>query len=275
MDTSWVLRPRITALGEESLTGMQSGYTGQGNRSLQRGLAVLECIREHGRNGIRVAELMRVCELERATVYRLLATLIDAGYVARRGRFLYVPGPRLGGPVIHPPADGLQLGLQRVLRRLSELTGDAAFAVIREGTQSHCIARHIGTYPVQVLVVQVGRRQPLGVGAAGLALLAALPPDEAAAIVTANASGLRAYGGMTEERLHILLRATRERGWSVVGNHVVPDTLGVGYVIRSPADAPLAAISVAAPFHRMPPPRQHRIIQAMQSTVAELLSKSP
>ncbi len=36
---------------------------------------------------------------------------------------------------------------------------------------SHCIARQVGTHPVQILVIQVGTRQPMGVGAAGLALL--------------------------------------------------------------------------------------------------------
>jgi len=242
----------------------------EGNRSLQRGLAVLDCVWAQRQHGVRVVELMRLCALERATVYRLLATLMAAGYVARRDRFWYLPGPRFDSLSPGLPIDDLAARLQPVLQRISEATEDAAFAVVREGNQSHCIARHIGCFPVQVLVVQVGHRQPLGVGAAGLALLAALAPDDAAAVVAANAPALAGYGGMSAERLLLLLKATRERGWSVVGNHVVADTLGVGLAVPSPRGTPLAAVSVAAPMHRMPPQRQAFIIRTIRSALRSL-----
>ena len=104
----------------------------------------------------------------------------------------------------------------------------AVFAVVREGAQSHCIVRQVGTHPVQMLVIQVGTRQPLGVGAAGLALLAALPDAEVQAIIAENAPQLGAYGGMTPERMRLLVRTTRERGWSVIGNHATRGVLAAG-----------------------------------------------
>jgi len=242
----------------------------EGNRSLQRGLAVLECVSRGRDEGVRVVQLMAFCSLERATVYRLLATLIDTGYVARRDRFWYVPGPRLDNLRVMPLDDG-SARLRAVLQRISELTEDTAFAIVREGTQAHCIARHIGSYPIQVLAVQEGRRQPLGVGAAGLALLASLSPVEATEIVSANAAALIAYGGMTPERLLLLLKATRERGWSVVSNHVVSDTLGVGCAVPAPNGIPLAAVSVAAPVHRMSRGRQSAVVDVIRKTLNELL----
>lgn len=241
-----------------------------GNRSLQRGLAVLDAVSRHREPGLRVAELMRLCGLERAPVYRLLATLVAEGYVVQRERFRYVPGPRVDR-LAGLPADDLVARLQPVLARVSERTQDAAFAVVREGLLSHCIARHIGGFPVQVLTVQVGRRQPLGVGAAGLALLASFPVAQADAIVAGNAPLLGRYGGMTPERLQLLLRATRERGWSVVGNHAAADTLGVGIAVPSSTGAPRAAISVAAPLQRMPRQRQGQVARAMREALAALL----
>lgn len=243
-----------------------------GNRALQRGLAVLDCIIRGPRTGMRVAEIMRACELERATVYRVLATLIASGYADRNGRFHYVRGARLGAAMAEP-ADSIADRLEPVLRRISEVTEDAAFAVVREGTQSHCIARHIGSFPVQVLTVQVGRRQPLGVGAAGLALLASIPQAELAAIIEANAAALTAYGGMTPARLHLLVKATRERGWSVVGNHVVSNTLGVGLTVPAAGDKCVAAISTAAPMQRMSSQRQLFIVKTMRSALLSLLPK--
>lgn len=243
-----------------------------GNRALQRGLAVLDCIICHPRRGVRVVDIMRACELERATVYRMLTTLIASGYVAKSGRFHYVRGARLDAAV-SGPVDEAAARLGPVLKRVSEITEDAAFAIVREGTQSHCIARHIGHFPVQVLMVQVGRRQPLGVGAAGLALLASIAPDEASTIIEANAAALAAYGGMTTQRLHLLLNATRERGWSVVGNHVVSDTLGVGIAVPSSAGVSVAAISVAAPVQRMSHSRQLLIVKTMRKALTALLPK--
>ena len=64
-------------------------------RSLRRGLMVLDAVLQGGWNGVRVVDLCRQCALQRPTVYRLLATLMDCRYVVRQGRFRYAPGPRI------------------------------------------------------------------------------------------------------------------------------------------------------------------------------------
>ena len=135
-----------------------------GSRTLRRGLAVLDAVLGAGPEGTRVVDLCRATGLERATVYRLLATLLEAGHVAQRGRFRYVPGQKLAALVAPVGRPNMAVHLQPVLERVSAASGDAAFAVVREGPLSHCIARHVGTHPVQMLVIQVGTRQPLGVG---------------------------------------------------------------------------------------------------------------
>lgn len=244
-----------------------------GARALRRGLQLLDAVLDGGAEGLRVVELCRACALERATVHRLLATLQAAGYVAPVGRFRYGPGPRLG-LVLGGAARGqpnMAVRLQPVLARVSAAFGDAAFAIVRDGPHSHCIARQVGTHPVQVLVIQVGTRQPLGVGAAGLALLAALPDAQVQQIVAANAAALGAYGGMTPERLHLLVRATRERGWSVIGNHATRNVLAVGMAVRDARGEPVAAISLASTLARMPRERQ----QLVARTMAQALRADP
>lgn len=246
----------VEALGEDP-----------GSRTLRRGLQVLDAVLAHGPDGARVVDVCRTVALERPTVYRLLATLLDTGYVAQRGRFRYVAGARMAALAQPPGSSNMSVRLQPVLARISGVFGDAAFAVVREGALSQCIARHVGTHPVQMLVIQVGTRQPLGVGAAGLALLAALPDDEANAAIAANAEALGQYGGMTPERLHLLVRTTRERGWSVVGNHATLGVLAAGMAVRDANGAPVAAISVASTIDRMPRERQQRIARAMREAL--------
>jgi len=242
-----------------------------GSRTLQRGLRVLDAVLDSGRDGCRVVDLCRAAGLERATVYRLLTTLIECGYVAAQGRFRYVAGPRLALHAQRVAPSDHAARLQPVLARVSAACGDAAFAIVREGPLSHCIARHVGTHPVQVLVIQVGTRQPLGVGAAGLALLAALPDEEVAAAIAANAPEFVRFGSMTADRMKILVRSTRERGWSVIGNHATRDVLAVGMAVLGRTGAPEAAISVASVTQRMPRSRQQLIARAMRDALAELL----
>lgn len=242
-----------------------SGADGEG-RALRRGLLLLDTLQRAGDAGLRVVELCGACGLQRATVHRLLATLLDTGHVQRAGRFHYTAARRDAQAA--RPAN-LAQRIAPVLARVSKACGDAAFAVVREGHSSWCIARHVGTYPVQILSVQVGARQPLGVGAAGLALLAALPDDEAGAAIHAHGVVLGRYGGMTPERLELLVRSTRERGWSVVGNHAVQGALGVGRAVRDADGRPLAGISVAASTDRMTSQRQRWIAALMKDALAD------
>nr|WP_145545836.1 IclR family transcriptional regulator C-terminal domain-containing protein [Variovorax boronicumulans] len=241
-----------------------------GARALRRGLQLLDALLDAGPEGLRVVELCRACALERATVHRLLATLQASGYVATAGRFRYVPGPRLGRAAAAAGQPNMAVRLQPVLARVSAAFGDAAFAIVRDGPASHCIAREVGTHPVQVLVIQVGTRQPLGVGAAGLALLSALPDAQVQQIVAANAPQLPAYGGMTGERLHLLVRATRERGWSVIGNHATRNVLAVGMAVRDARGEPVAGISLASTLARMPRERQQLVARIMREALAPL-----
>lgn len=111
-----------------------------GSRTLRRGLHLLDAVLKGGRDGLRVVDLCRATGLERATVYRLLATLVESGYVAAHGRFRYVAGPRLAEHAKSAVPSDFAARLQPVLARVSAACGDAAFAIVREGPASHCIA---------------------------------------------------------------------------------------------------------------------------------------
>lgn len=244
-----------------------------GSRTLRRGLQLLDLLMAAPPDGLRVVDLCRAAGLERATVHRLLATLMAQGYAASIGRFRYGVGPRLARatPAVQRP--DLAMRLQPVLASVSAACGDAAFAIVRENALSHCIARQVGTHPVQMLVIQVGTRQPLGVGAAGLALLAALPDSEVAEAIDANAPVLANYGGMTRERMRLLVRSTRERGWSVIGNHATRGVLAVGMAVNDAQGQAVVGISVASTTARMPRERQQLIVKWMRQALREHLPK--
>jgi DNA-binding IclR family transcriptional regulator len=168
------------------------------------------------------------------------------------------------------PYAGMAARWRSVLRRISDATDDSVFLVVRHRNKSLCVHRELGRYPVQVLVVTKGHRQPLGVGAAGLALLAALPADVAQRIVEQNRAALNAYGEMTVTQMAQLVNETRERGWSSVGNTAVPGALGVGMATRDADNRARFAVSVASVVDRMPWHRQLWIAELLRTELDKM-----
>lgn len=234
-----------------------------GPRTLRRGLLILETLRRAGPGGLSIMEVARATGIQRPTVYRFLDVLVEEG-CARRGADTrrYCVTQAWAPPVDTHAAAVARL--QPALRRISDETGDAAFLVCRSGGDSLCLHREVGSYPVQVLVVTVGHRQPLGVGAAGLALLAALPEEESRVIIQDNRNMLPAYGGMSASQMQRLVANTRDRGWSVVGNAAVPGVVGVGVALRDARGYPVLAVSVSSTVDRMPSSRQKQVASIIQ-----------
>ena len=220
--------------------------------------------------GLRVIDLCRRTGLNRTTVHRLLNTLLETGYAAELSRYRYIAGQKWETLVpTELQRKDLSKHLEPVLATISEACGDATFAVVREGGLSLCIARQVGSYPVQALVIKVGTKQPLGVGAAGLALLSALTTREIEMVIEANRGELGLYGKLTAEGLRRLVKATQERGWSVVGNYAVKGVLAVGKPVFDKGGKLLAGISVAATAERMPVARQREVAQIIGDALRE------
>ncbi|MEI2415580.1 IclR family transcriptional regulator [Orrella sp. JC864] len=239
----------------------------EGPRTLRRGLQVLRVLRDAAApDGLRITDLARQTGLQRPTLYRLLAALIEAGLVRQ------VPRMRRYQAVAAAGSAGSQdrriACMRPLMQELAERTGDAVFLVVRDGDDSLSLHREIGGYPVQILATYAGKRQPLGVGSGSMALLAALPPPQAEQIVQRNAARLQEYGGMTVTEMLRLIENTRARGYAVVGNHAVRGALGVGCAQLDAQGRPLLAISVTAIIERMPAARQREMAALIQDGLA-------
>jgi IclR family mhp operon transcriptional activator len=159
-------------------------------RGFARGLATLEALNRRG--AATALELARDTGIPRPTIYRLLQTLLEEGYVARSpsdDRFK----PRLK---VRGLSDGFEdeqwisavaaPAMQALTRRLhwpcDLMTLEGTHLVIRETT--HRIA------PYSIDRNMAGREIPLLESSAGLAYLAALPEDEARELIGLATAGL-------------------------------------------------------------------------------------
>lgn len=225
----------------------------RGTQSIERTIGVLKHVVATGFPGLRVAELVTLSGLERPTVHRIVQALERQGLLKRPdGSKRYVLGDycRQMAAAFADRAD-LRTVCEPALRGVSEETGNSAFLIGRIGFESICLARVIGSYPVQVLTVNVGSRQPLGTGAGGLSILSTLSEAERNDCIRANAKRLVGYGTLTESTLRALIRSTQSRGHAIIGHYSVPGVIGIGMAMRNATGAVMGAITTASIDSRM------------------------
>jgi DNA-binding IclR family transcriptional regulator len=245
-----------------------------GTQSVRRALGLLSMIAGHERmGGLSLAELSSESGLSKPTVHRLLGELVRTGYLEQSDNRRYRLGPE--AYTVGCAAErrhGLQQQALASVVRLAQVSEDAAFISVRRGTHSVCLHREEGTWPIRSHVLQAGDRYPLGVGAHGLALLAAMPQQEAAAVTAANAAELaETYPNITPDWILQQVDRIRRRGGVAVNEGtVVPDSWAIGIAVPDASGEPAMALSIAAISSRMGPERQARLAILLKEEAARL-----
>ena len=243
-----------------------------GAQGVHRVADLLRALASRGETGARLVDLAQQCRLERPTAHRILKALAAEGLVARDARTRhYTLGPlvrELGLSAGHRLGERDRCG--PAMRAIAERTGDTAFLTMRSGLDSVCIDRREGAFPIKTLTLDIGTRRPLGIGAGGLALLAALDDAEVEAILAANAWRLAAYGGMRAPALAEMVRRARRLGYALNDRHATPGAMSVGMAVPASQGPPMLAISVGAIASRMQPARQREIAKILKNEIRAL-----
>jgi DNA-binding IclR family transcriptional regulator len=181
-----------------------------------------------------------------SSVYRLLATLADIGWVEQIGhRGAY----RVGGKLLSLANEFTRhLDIRRaslpVLKRIHEATGETTFLCVRHGTRAVCIERIDGVR-VNSRVLRLGRSLPLHVGAAPRALLA-FEDREGWEEYASIASLTEDLGhDISRSALFAELEEIRTAGFVVSDNTVTPGIAAVGAPIFDNRGEVAASLSVS------------------------------
>jgi len=251
-----------------------SGETA-GARTLRRGLSILKLLaRYQASGGLGVSEIARKLELSKATTVRLTRTLMDEQFVAQDGATRhYRLGPEsFAVGLAAEPNYALQRAAAPHLRALALETGDWVFFSVRHGLEAICLSRESGDIPYPQASLRVGDRHPLGLGAGGLAILAALPKEEGEAVLTINAPEIaRRYSSMTLERVRQMLHETREQGYSFIPGLLAPGYWGIGVPVLRSDGEPVAAVVLIAAAKRLNVARQAAIASRLQRLSRDLV----
>lgn len=236
-------------------------------QTLERAINLMRLLASAGHDGSRLADLQRDTGLTKPTVHRILDTLKGEGFVEqvedtrryRLGNELAVLGWSAGRTVY----DLKDLTTEDVTS-VATKTGDTSYLAIRSGNEAVVIDRQTGSYPVKAFTVEVGARRPLGVGATGIALLAALQPDAAEVVLDAIASQLANYPNTGVKQVREAVAAARKAGYALSDGFMVKGVRGLAITIGDGEGRTIAAIGTAAISDRMTARRIPEILKILK-----------
>ena len=192
-----------------------------GSQTLARGLAALQLVASSP-GGMTAQQVADDIGVHRTIAYRLLSTLAQYRFVAKGEDGRYRPASTLA--VLGASFDNnvRQLSLP-TLRALADELGTTVSLLIAEGDQQVAIAVIVPTNVFYQLSFHEGSRYPLDRGAAGIALLASMPPRPG-------------------ER--DLVPQTRKKGWVITHGEVEPNTYGLAVPVRRSPPSPPTCINL-------------------------------
>jgi DNA-binding IclR family transcriptional regulator len=192
-----------------------------GSQTLARGLAALQLVAA-SRSGLTVQQVADDIGVHRTIAYRLLSTLAQFRMVAKGedGRYRSAAGLAVLGASFDNNVRQLSVP---TLRGLADELGTTVSLLVAEGDQQVAIAVIVPTNVFYQLSFHEGSRYPLERGAAGIALLASMPPRPG-------------------ER--DLVPQARQQGWIITHGEVEPNTYGLAVPARRRPPSPPTCINL-------------------------------
>ncbi len=245
-------------------------------RSVSHALRVLTLLQTVDDAG--VSEVATEVGVGASTSYRLLATLVEAGYVVRDAATRrYRLGPAMTAPadrealqhcieIATPHLAALRDAVGETVH-LARLKGDATdFVVVFESPAAMRVTSRIGT------------AQPAHVTSAGKALLARLPDSELLARYPVDGlPGLTELSHTHRDEVMEDLAAIRERGYAKNTGESEPGITAVAMALTRPGGASIASVAVSGPESRMqlgtgtvPSERERDLVAALRECVTRI-----
>lgn len=227
------------------------GRDGQsGTASVLKALHLLDVFRG-GAAAMGVSDLARQAEVPVSTAYRLLAYLVDGGFLSKEGT-LYRPAEKLfelGSQVAYSRPRGLREQVAPHLGELYMTSGLTTRLGVLDGPEVLILDKIVGLHTVPAPTA-VGGRVPATCTALGKAMLAFQPGDVVAGVLNQPLPRRTRHSVTVPTLLHRQLLQVRQsrlafdREESVLGQVCVATPLVSGGVV-------VAAISISSPTHHV------------------------
>ena len=233
-------------------------------RAVGRALEILRAFDEDAPE-LTAAELLKRVDLSRPTLYRLLYTLQEHGFLVSIGepqRFRLGPSVARLAHVWKSTLDLATLAAP-VMQHLWQTTQETVALFVPQGAMRLCVAELPSPQPLN-FKRGVGYSERIVRGATGRAILAH---------ADCSAAQLRTYlkgSGLDAATLEAELAATRKRGYASSRHELIPGAAAVAVPFFDDDGAVAGSIGVFGPEVRLDAARQRRIASLLITQAARL-----
>jgi len=226
--------------------------------------AILTVLAEANRD-LGLTEVARRADLSKATVHRLLTTMVRYDYVglgARDGSY------RLGIRLFELGAAAqrnseLHRRAMPFMRSLAAETEESVFLGIRRNYGVLCLDRIEGKH-VEELPWQIGMALPLNLGASARILLAAMTDEEVEAFLQEPLEEMTRFSVKSADSVRDNILQTRSLGYAIGDEDITLGVAAIGAPILDASGEVVAAISLAGVVERISPDRAPFLVAAVK-----------
>jgi DNA-binding IclR family transcriptional regulator len=222
------------------------------------------------RRDISLNEFAAETGYNKTTAYRLLQTLVTAGWLVRSASGGYRLGARLLvlGAIAQADLD-LRSEALPYMRSLSDEFGDTAFLMVPGPHGAVTVEATVGGNPVRVHGVGVGTILPYYV-AAGPVVLAAFSPSLEAEVLADNRRRFTKNTKITKADLSAKFAEVRAAGYAFSYEDFAEDIAAVAAPIFGPDGEPIASLSIGGPANHFVEPVLSEMIDRVRTAAQKL-----
>ena len=218
-------------------------------KTIERGFAVLEWIREH--EGGEVAEIADSLEMSSSTVHRYLDSLASEGYLVKEDGVYHLSLNFLAFGEQARTRKDVYTNAEEYTKMLSDESGCRSSFVVEESGKGVYLYTSPGDHGVWTKST-IGKRFPLHVTAAGKSILAFLPEQRIQEILDEHGLVRKTSQSITDEaQLYEELELVRENGYAFNNEEQIEGVIAVGAPVKDPEGRVIGAFSVSGPANRL------------------------
>lgn len=240
---------------------------------IDKTFSLLEVLARAGRQ-LTLAELAEESRQPKPTVYRILRSLRDLGYVEQADRGgVYALSARLNSLVEYGRDEAVRRKALPLMTELHAKFDETVNLGLLEGIYIRYAHVVETTQPLR-WIVKPGARDMFHTTALGRAIVAHLPGEQQGRLVAKACATLPSRGrAAAKARLEKELAATRVRGYALEEEETVAGVACVATPLAALGE-PLAAVSVSVPIHRFPATHRASLIETLLQSGAKAAAQA-
>jgi len=252
-------RPKhsVSALGHTRESGEQYHL-----KAITRALDVLECFSDE-RTNLGLKEISELMDLPESSLFRILLTLEDRGYLTQNGDGSYCLPPKLLFGKLHDRAERARIVVRPVLQQLASRFDETASLAYLFGDRIQALDA-VETFHEIRMTNKPGRVLPPHCSSLGKVITAFQEPARIDRILETYGLYRRTEKTVVDRQALLAeFEAIRKRGYAVDREETVNGGVCIGAAITAEGTPVSLALSLSTPLVRMTPAREQEIIGAV------------